>query len=173
MRWRAIQPAIFGLAALSFMLPFAHVSCSTDQPAQSGPLVEDFGRGSEELKGYELVVGRDLQREVAAGFAIEEGDVHVGGEPFAVVAFGAAVAGVGAVFVPQARRRAVTGLVAGAIGVLSLIVLGLAPVQRTFGLLEVSWKLGYWVCLTLFALATTVAYLEQRDARPPPYLRRE
>lgn len=173
MRWRPIQPAIFGLAALSFLLPFAHVSCSTDQAAQSGPIAEDLGEGSEELKGYELVVGRDLQPEVAEGFAIEEGDVHVGGEPFAVVAFAAALAGVGAVFVPQARRRAVGGLVAGAIGLLSLIVLGLSPVQRTFGLLEVSWKLGYWVCLALFALATAVAYLEQRDERPPPYLRRE
>ena len=118
MRWRAIQPAVFGLAVLSFLLPFANVSCATDP------------------------------------------DIAQSGSPV-----------LGATFVSRSRSRAAAGIVAGSAGLLSLIVLGLVPVIGTYGLLQISWRHGYWVCLVLFAAATAFSYLEHRDARPPPYLR--
>lgn len=177
MRWRPVQPGIFGLAALSFLLPFANVSCSTDPDiGQTGtPIIgSQKDDGPFELKGYELAAGRGLDGEVAEaaeGFAITRDDVRFGGEPFAVLALAAAVAGVGVGSVSGPRARAVGGVVAGATGLLCVVVLGLAPVLRTYGVLRVSWTFGYWVCLTLFAAATAVSYLEHRDARPPPYAR--
>ena len=174
MRWRAIQPAVFGLAVLSFLLPFANVSCATDPDiAQSGSPV--LGASDDEppaeFKGYELVVGRNIDPEVAEGFAIDQEDVKFGGEPFAVLALAAGAGGLGATFLSRSRSRAAAGIVAGSAGLLSLVVLGLVPVIGTYGLLQVSWRVGYWVCLVLFAAATAFSYLEHRDARPPPYLR--
>ena len=177
MRWRAIQPAVFGLAVLSFLLPFANVSCATDPDiGQTGtPIIgSETDEGPAELKGYELAAGRGLDGELAEaaeGFAIRRDDVRFGGEPFAVLALAAALAGVGAAFVSSARTRTTVGLVAGTTGSLSVVVLGLAPVLRTYGVLRVSWTFGYWVCLALFAGATAFSYLEHRAARPPPYLR--
>lgn len=174
MRWRPIQPAIFGLVVLSFLLPFAHVSCTTDSgDARTGTPELGFD-GDEppwELRGYQLAFGREVDEDTAEGLDVDPQDFRGGAEPFAVLALAAAVGGVGAAFLPRARARASTGLAAGAAGLLSLAVLGIAPVMGTHGLMRVSWRFGYWVCLVLFAAATAVSYREHRDARPPPYLR--
>jgi hypothetical protein len=172
-RWRPIQPAIFGLAVLSFLLPFANVSCSTSGNARTGAseLGFDADEPPWEVKGYQLAFGREIDEDTAEGLDIDPQDLKGGAEPFAVLALAAAAAGVGAGFLSRARSRASTGLASGAAGLLALAVLGIAPVMGTHGLLRVSWTFGYWVCLVLFAAATAVSYLEHRDARPPPYRR--
>lgn len=167
MRWRAIQPAVFGLAALSFLLPFANVSCS-DGRAEVSPAP------SEEMQGYEIVVGTRMKEGLETleeGFAIEDSDIKLGGDPFAVLTLGAALAGVGLSFLRRPRQRATATLVAAGAGTTAAVLLGLTPMLRAYGVLTVEWKAGYWACLGLFVMATAVSYLAYRDARPPPYLR--
>lgn len=170
MRWRAIQPAVFGVIALSFVLPFAQVSCSTNPDPESNP----ESRDKSDLAGYELVIGAQLEERfenTLEEFAVEEEQARLGADPFAVLAFGAALAGIGCAFLARERQRAVASLTVAGAGTLATIVLGLAPALRAYGTIRVVWKAGYWACLALFLAATAISYLAYRDARPPPYRR--
>lgn len=168
---RALQPAIFGIAALSFLLPFANVSCAGEAPDEStlAEAPDELAEGAD-LAGYEMVIGadpgEDFEKALEA-FAIEEGTVNVGAEPFAAVALGAALAGLTLSLLAPPARRARHALVCAVVGTAALGVLGLAPVLASLGLFRVSWKPGYWVCLVLFLGATWVAYEESRFSESP------
>lgn len=167
---RAVQPALFGIVVLTFALPFSQVSCST-QPegfAGSAPGAE---APAAELRGYELLVGGTAEDVDAPITELEpEGDeIRFGAEPFALLALVAAFAGVGFSLFARPERRALSGVVAGAAGVVSVGILGLAPVIRSFGGIRVAWKLGYWVCLAAFVVATAASWLEHRRVSRPPY----
>lgn len=169
---RAVQPSIFGLAVLSFLLPFAHVSCASETETFAAQEAADLGDRTADLKGYELVTGGDMEKHfpgVAEGFAIEDADIRFGAEPFAVLALAAAAGGAAASILGPWHRRSIAGLIAGAAGILSVVALGLAPALRSLGLARVDWRLGYWTCLGLFVAATAISYLEyRRIPRPPP-----
>lgn len=169
MPWRMAQPAIFGLAILSFLLPFANVSCGTDQPSPGGGLLDvEAPDSSVEFKGYHFILGRAIPEDVESGFAIEEGTVEFGTEAFALVAALAAVAGLGLSLRLTHRWRDNGGFVAAVVGVVSLIVLGVSPTLESSGGFRVTWKWGYWVALLLFACALGVSYVLQEQERTPP-----
>lgn len=169
---RALQPAMFGLAALSFLLPFAHVSCAGESDTYVDPDAVTEAERTTDLHGYDLVVGGDPEEhfpDLVAESEMQDSDVRFGAEPFAGLALAAAVGGAAVSLVAPWPRRPLAGVVAGAAGILSLILLGLAPALRSLGLIRVEWRAGYWTCLALFVAATAVSYLEhQRIPRPPP-----
>lgn len=174
MRLRAVQPGLFGLAALCFLLPFAPVSCSSDQPP--GVLGSEIGSGEEdlevELQGYELAFGSvfdDVSEELREAFAAEYGDLRVAAEPFALIALGAALGGTGLSLFAPAAGRAGAGLAAGLAGAGALVVLGVAPVNRVFGAFRLTLRPGYWVCLVLFLAAAAVAVIDRRTRASPAY----
>lgn len=171
---RVLQPAIFGIAVLSFVLPFAEVACVA-QDGELGArttLPEPAGGDGEfrTYKGYQLLRGQpvpDEVKEVGDEADVDIDRIRIGAEPFAVVAFAAGLAGVASSLLSPRRRRGRDGVACGAVGLLSLATLGLAPVIRSTGAYVVRWAPGYWICITLFLAATWVSYEEHRRRAPP------
>ncbi|HEV2756861.1 MAG TPA: hypothetical protein VG318_13925 [Actinomycetota bacterium] len=172
---RRTQPALFGLAALCFLLPFADVSCgpfSQSEESFADELQIELPDEGDRLpfKGYELVVGKRLPDEARNAAELVELDGsahHFASEPFAVVALAAALAGLGLSLLLPPARRAVGGLVAALSGIGALALLGLSPIVRVLGIFRVTWRVGYWACLALFAAAAAVSFLGLRRGTRP------
>lgn len=165
------QPALFGLAALCFLLPFADVSCgptTTNETSLVDELQLDVPDEDERLafRGYELVIGKHLPDDLARGaeaLGLDGRAHHFASEPFAVLALVAAVAGAALSLLLPAGSRALGGLVAGLSGLACLLLLGISPIIRVLGAFRVTWRLGYWACLVLFAAGTAVSIVLRRD----------
>ena len=163
---RGIQPAIFGVAVLSFLLPFANVSCGSEGEGLPAPVDEtNPTEGRAELKGYQLVIGRDVSDafdELTDSLEMGDPQVRVGADPMAAIALLAGLAGLGISLLAPSRRRARHAIACGAAGTAAIAILGVAPAVGATGLFGVSWDYGYWTCLALFLGATWVSYEEHR-----------
>ncbi|HEX2030951.1 MAG TPA: hypothetical protein VHL78_06080 [Actinomycetota bacterium] len=162
---KAISPALFAVVVICFFLPFFTVACSAGDLGQLGEqLGGDFELpASEELEqtvtGWDLVIGNT---EEAAAEATDETpaqtEAEADGRPdvYAVVAFAAAVLGIGLSFL----RRPLGPILAVGLGLLGAIFLfllrsrltGQIPAQaRAF--IEVRTEYGFWLALLFFLAA--------------------
>jgi hypothetical protein len=139
---RQLGAVLFGLALLSFLLPFATIHEPQSDSAESIESLVSF-------RGYELVIGKPFPetfQEFIRGMALgPPGDFHFASEPFAVLAALAALAGLG-----LSLRRASKGgrqdvMWASFAGVVAMLLLGLSPLMRLLGLLRVTYQPGYWL----------------------------
>jgi len=122
---KKVTPAIFALAALSFLLPFVVVSC---------------GSQAVTLTGLDLATGTTVQ---------QPGGQRVSAEPTATLALVAAGLGcaLGFVGVPALVRT-----VMGGFGALMLVLLKNSLDQQARGTVAtVNYAFGYWFALLLLA----------------------
>lgn len=143
-----LSPALFLLVALCFFLPFVSFTCQ--------------GQKLATITGMELVTGTKIEK-----FEMEKVDEqqkspdldnerNVDSEPLAVAAFIFALIGIVVSIIP--RYSKVISLIAGALGVLSLLFLrsGIGadlPGDSDFKILEVTYEWGYYLALILFIVA--------------------
>lgn len=181
MRLRALQPSMFGIAALCFLLPFVELSCGPEATFEGAlPEVEEARTARIEARGYELVLGKPLAtdvEDVAEGFRLDPSIFRIVPEPFAVVALGASLAGLGSSLLASPGRRALCGIICGVTGAGALVLLAVAPVTRAFGAIRFSWQVGYALCLLAFVAASAAAIAARagasgahspRGPAPPP-----
>ena len=161
MRLRGAQAALFGLVLICFLLPFATGSCGSPPPI--GETLDTSVDNDEEFefKGYELLVGKPAPEDIAEAFALEDVDYGFPSEPFAVLMLLAAVAGIGVTLFGKGFAE-LGGAIAGLVGLVAAILLGVAPQLGAFIFFEVSWQIGYWISLILFAAATAVGIISVR-----------
>jgi hypothetical protein len=153
MSTRAVRSAGFVVAAISFMMPFMTVSCSAAKLT---------------FTGIDLSIGRTIEEPQLFGPAKEH---RVPPEPLALAALAAAAAGAGVALVDRDPTRMASAALAAAGG---LSLLGLKnkvdreAQQQAFGLITVSYELGYWIALSGYA----AAFLINLKLRWPPVARR-
>jgi hypothetical protein len=143
-----LSPSLFLLVALCFFLPFVSFTCQ--------------GQKLATITGMELVTGTKIEK-----FEMEKVDEqqkspdldkerNVDSEPLAVAAFIFALIGIVVSIIPRYSR--VISLIAGALGVLSLLFLRSSigadlPGDSDFKILEVTYEWGYYLALILFIVA--------------------
>jgi hypothetical protein len=168
---RHLGTALFGLALLSFLLPFARVH---------GPGLDSAENleGLVSFRGYDLVIGKPFPesfKEVIRGAALGPAeDFHFASEPFAVLAALAALAGLGLGLLRRTERAPRGALWAASAGAVAMLLLGLSPFMRLLGLFRVNYKPGYWLAFASFIAAAVEPSLirpsrqPEVDAKPPP-----
>jgi hypothetical protein len=157
-RW--LGAVLFGLASLSFALPFANIHQLGSDSAESGADLVRF-------RGYELVIGKPFPesfdqfvRDLVIG---QPDDFHFASEPFAVVTALAALAGLGLSLrrTPRGRQDAVWPALVGAV---AMLLLGLSPLMRLLGLLRVTYQPGYWLAFVFLIAAGITSFARVRSA---------
>jgi Zn-dependent protease len=78
-------------------------------------------------------------------------DFSIPAEPFAAVAFVAALVGFSLVFVRVTTTRLLGASIAGAAGTASLVLLALSPTLRALGLSAVTLLYGFWITLAMWS----------------------
>jgi len=163
---RGAQGALFALAGICFLLPFASLSCASEEAAEGMEIEE----GDQELTGIQLVIGGVEREGFDPASAVGPQDPNtdpefsIPPEPFASIAFGAALVGLGFVFVRITRRRLMGASIAGAVGGVSLVLLATSPTLRALGLSAVTLLYGCWLALGLFVLAGGVHVVQLRSS---------
>ena len=98
----------------------------------------------------------------------EETELRIPSEPFAILAFGLAIAGMGTVLI---RRKgpvnAVVFWIASA-GSGSLVLLGLSPTLRGLGFNQADVEIGFWLALAAFVAAAVWNAVLIRRSRASP-----
>jgi len=156
---RKFSPALFGLAMLCFFFPFTHISCQGDRVAT--------------FSGVQLVVGTripmaDIEMLGQAPGAAQQ---RVGRELWAILAFLSAGAGLAGLALKD-QRRYLGGGIAGAVGVLALLLLKLriddAVLSEGEGMLRAEYGGGYYLAMLVFACAAALHGYLLWDAKQPP-----
>ena len=164
---RRYSPALFGIIAICFLLPFVAITCSNQ---------ELF-----ELTGLDLVTGTDvgeddLSSEFTEGFnQLEEGfggeettetsdsgeETAIPAEPAAIVALVLAILGLVAGFALKGDRGPLVSAVTGILGVLALLALRVMfkvedpsataeELQQAETIIGYKWGMGWWLAFLLF-----------------------
>lgn len=153
---RGFVPGTFTLAILFFFFTFCDFNCG--------------GHKIASMTGVEFVVGTKLKSNKMFDNQSSSGndDRQVHPNIWAIIALGSAVIGLGAYLVKFKKEEAV-GIAAGALGVASLIVLQVdlksSIDKEVRGMIEISFKFGYWAALLSLALAATLCFLRLRMKR--------
>ena len=142
---KGAQGTRFALAGICFLLPFVSLSCASEGAAE--------GMGMEQvdqnLTGVQLVTGGELREGFDPASAVSppdpdaEPEVPIPAEPFAVIAFAAALVGLSLVFVRVTRTRLLGASIAGAAGAASLVLLAMSPTLRALGFTAVTPLYGF------------------------------
>lgn len=164
---RRFSPALFGIIAICFLLPFVAITCS--------------GQELFSLSGLDLVTGTevgqdDLASEFTEGFnQLEEGfggettteteaadeETAIDPEPAAILALALAVIGLIAGFALKGDRGALVSALAGILGVLALLALRMMfkvedpaasaeELQQAEAIIGYEWGMGWWLAFLLF-----------------------
>lgn len=169
------QGALFALAGLCFLLPFVSLSCASEEAAEG----MEINQEDQRLTGLQLVRGGERREGFDGSGPMGQPDPDadevflIPAEPFAIVAFVAALAGLALVFVRVSRTRLLGASIAGAAGTGSLLLLATSPTLRVLGLSAVTLLYGFWITLGIFGLATAAHVLQLRsggiefEATPP------
>ncbi len=124
---RRISPAIFGLIILCFFLTFTTISCGNQEVAK--------------LSTFDFVTGTTV------------GDEEIDANPLAIIAFLAAVSGVGFGFM-KGNKKSIISAVVGGIGFISILVLKIMLdskiTEQGDGMLKAEYGPGYYLPLILF-----------------------
>jgi len=156
---RKFSPALFGLVLLCFFFPFTHISCQGDRVAT--------------FSGVQLVVGTriptaDIEMLGQAPGAAQQ---RVGRELWAILAFLSAGAGLAGLALKD-QRRYLGGAIAGAVGVVTLLLLKLriddAVLSEGEGMLRAEYGGGYYLAMLVFACAAGLHGYLLWDAKQPP-----
>ena len=176
---KGAQGGLFLLAGLCFLLPFVSLSCASEEAAE-GMEVEV---GDQTLSGLQLVTGGERRESFdpsgprGPSDPDAEPEFEVPAEPFAVIAFASALAGLILIFVRVTRTRLLGATIAGAAGAGSLVLLAMSPTLRALGLSAVALRYGFWVTLGVFGLAAGLHLVQlgghrrttmERPPAPPP-----
>lgn len=169
------QASVFGVIAICFALPFADVSCASDELADG--LADNFALrriDRNSFSGWELVAGtaplvpKSIDPSAAPALGLDREELHrfrVPPEPFAQIAFVAVLVGLIGVGVRRPASRELVASIAGAIAVVSLGLLVTSPSLKKIGLLDVQPKIGYWAALSLSVAAALWHYLLWQASR--------
>ena len=156
---RKYSPALFGLILLCFCFPFTHISCQGDRVAT--------------FSGVQLVVGTRISTAdmELLGQNPRPAQQRVGRELWAILAFLSAAAGLVA-FALKDQRRYLGGCIAGAVGVLALLLLKLriddAVLREGEGVLQATYGGGYYLAMLVFACAAALHGYLLWEAKQPP-----
>lgn len=144
MWFKKISPAVFGLALICFVLPFVTVSCN--------------GQKVMSLSGIQLMTGTSIEQPGMFGGKGQAKKVD--GEPVAIIAFIAGIAGLGLSFMKN-RKSSIIPAGLGLIGLIMLLVIKIRLDGQvniaggaTMGLLSLSYGAGYWLAFILYLLAS-------------------
>ncbi len=160
---RPLIPASFALAIIFFFFTFCDFKCG--------------GQKIGSIKGIELVTGTELKNHDMMSGQETRGE-KIPPSMWAILAFGAAIIGLGA-FLIKEKREAIIGTGAGAIGVGSMIILQFviksAMDEKGKGQIETDFQFPYWGALIALGVAGLISYLRMRQTynvvvniSPPP-----
>lgn len=150
---RPLIPASFALAIVCFFFTFCDLKCVSN------------GQKLASVTGFELVTGTQLtDRDMVSGR--EKKGEKLPSNIWAILAFGAAVIGLG-VFLIKEKREALIGTGAGAIGFGSLLILQFvlkgAMEKKGEGQLEADFQFAYWCALLAMGVAGLMSYLRTKQ----------
>jgi hypothetical protein len=141
---KKISPALFGLTLLCFFLPFVKLSCQRQE------LVS--------LTGTQLATGKSIEKtRFSRGNNRQE---EIPPEPLAIIALLSSVVGLGTSLI-KSKKTAIAPASAGTIGFIVLLMLKYkiddAILKQGQGFILVSYGLGFWLAILLFASATALS----------------
>jgi hypothetical protein len=143
---RSLIPILFAITIMFFFFNFFTVSCG--------------GQKIESVTGVNLIIGKDIKDSDM--FSNRKNGDRVPPNAWAIIAFGAAIIGLGA-FLIKDKNEAKIGTGAGIVGVVSLIILQIVMRstidQKGEGQLDVSFHFGYWAALIAIGIAGFISYL--------------
>jgi hypothetical protein len=148
---RSLIPLLFAIAIIFFFFNFFTVSCG--------------GQKFESVKGINLVTGTQLKSQDMFSGGVTNGE-KIPSSVWAVIAFGAAIIGLGA-FLIKEKREAVIGTGTGAIGFGAMLILNFAVKnaieKKAAGApIEVDFQFAYWGALIAMGIAGFISYLRMQ-----------
>jgi hypothetical protein len=148
---RSLIPLFFTIVIIFFFFNFFTVSCG--------------GQKFERVKGIELVTGTELKNRNLFTGEETKGE-KVPPCAWAIIAFGAAVIGLGA-FLIKEKREEIIGTGAGVIGFSSLLILQFvvknAIEKKAQGTsFEIDFQFAYWGALIAMGIAGFISYLRMK-----------
>ena len=148
---RPLIPLLFAITVIFFFFNFFTVSCG--------------GEKIGSVKGIDLVTGTQLKSKDMFSGRETEGE-KIPSSAWAIIAFGAAIIGLGA-FLMKEKREAVVGTGAGAIGFASLLILQFvvknAIEEKSEGApLVTDFQFAYWGALIAMGIAGFISYLRMQ-----------
>lgn len=155
-RKRAFVPGSFTLAILFFFFTFCDFKCG--------------GHKIASMTGVEFVTGTKLKSERMFDNSSGSGneDRKMNPNIWAIVALASGFVGLGT-FLIKSKKEEVIGIGAGLLGVAALVVMQVdlkSSIDREVrGMIEITFKFGYWAALLALALAATLCFLRLRMKR--------
>lgn len=160
---RPLIPVSFALAIIFFFFTFCDFKCG--------------GQKIGSIKGIELVTGTTIKDHDMMSGQETRGE-KIPASMWAILAFGAAIIGLGA-FLIKEKREAIIGTGAGAIGAGSMIILQFviksAMDDKGKGQIDCDFQFPYWGALIALGVAGLISYLRMRQTHnvvvnfsPPP-----
>lgn len=135
-----ISAALFGVALISFFLPFVDVSCQ--------------GQKMATFTGIQLVTGTTIEQP--SMFGERHQNQKVDPEPLAILAFASAIVGLGLSFL-RGRKLAIVPAIAGVAGLVLLLLLKSKidneAMREGGGVLRAEYEVGFWLTFLLFIAA--------------------
>lgn len=147
---RSLIPLLFAAVIIFFFFNFFTVSCG--------------GQKVGSVTGINLVTGTELKdRDMFSGR--ETKGEKIPSSAWAIIAFGAAIIGLGA-FLIKEKREALIGTGAGAIGFGSLLILQFAIKnaieKKAEGAIQTDFQFAYWAALIAMGIAGFISYLRMQ-----------
>ncbi|HHT21837.1 MAG TPA: hypothetical protein GXZ87_00785 [Bacteroidales bacterium] len=147
---RSLIPLLFAAVIIFFFFNFFTVSCG--------------GQKVGSVTGINLVTGTELKdRDMFSGR--ETKGEKIPSNAWAIIAFGAAIVGLGA-FLIKEKREALIGTGAGAIGFGSLLILQFtiksAIEKKAEGAIQIDFQFAYWAALIAMGIAGFISYLRMQ-----------
>lgn len=147
---RQVIPVSFALAILFFFFTFCDFKCGEQKIGS--------------VSGINLVTGTELHTPNMFSGTETKGN-KIPANIWAILAFGAAIVGLGA-FLMKEKREDLIGASAGAIGAGALIILHLtvnAAIKKDAeGRIEVDFQFAYWCALIALGVAGFISYLRMK-----------
>ena len=149
---RSLIPLLFAAVIIFFFFNFFTVSCG--------------GQKIGSVTGINLVTGTELKdRDMFSGR--ETKGEKIPASAWAIIAFGAAIIGLGA-FLIKEKREALIGTSAGAIGLGSLLILQFAIKsaieKKAEGAIQTDFQFAYWGALIAIGIAGFISYLRMQKS---------
>ena len=155
---KRLSPAIFGIALICFFLPWVNVSCQGQKVITLSGIQLVTGTTIEEPKMFRELKGFSHPYIKEPGRSSEEYN-KIKGEVLAILTFLATIGGLSLSFLK--RKKGTLGpAIAGGIGTILLLLLSAKLNNDIFqqgqGLLQLDYRIGFYLTLILFLLAIGV-----------------
>lgn len=153
-RNRKLLPGSFGLVIVFFFFTFCNFKCGNQTVAS--------------VSGYELITGT----KVGGSRPSDRESRKLDPNPWAIVALASAAVGLG-IYLVKSKYEEYVGIGVGVLGAASLLVLRymmLKDVRGAQGMVDVSFRFGYWAALFCLTAGAVLSFLRLRfrraDAKP-------